>query len=81
MELSEQRARQQIDQLLAAAGWVVQDRAAFDRSAALGVAVREFPLPAGPCDYLLLVDGKAAGVIEAKRAGITLSGVAEQSAK
>ncbi|MBK6867643.1 MAG: DEAD/DEAH box helicase family protein [Burkholderiales bacterium] len=81
MELPEQRARQQIDQLLAAAGWVVQDRAAFDRSAALGVAVREFPLPAGPCDYLLLVDGKAAGVIEAKRAGITLSGVAEQSAK
>src|SRR5690606_36774509 len=31
--------------------------------------------------YLLFVDGKAAGVIEAKKAGVTLSGVAEQSAK
>src|SRR6185437_7460486 len=33
------------------------------------------------CDYLLLVGGKAAGVIEAKKAGITLSGVAEQAAR
>lgn len=81
MELPEQRARQQIDQLLAAAGWVIQDRAALDRDAALGVAVRESPTTAGPCDYLLFVAGKAAGVIEAKKAGTTLSGVAEQSAR
>ncbi|MDG4648020.1 type I restriction-modification enzyme R subunit C-terminal domain-containing protein [Roseibacterium sp. SDUM158017] len=51
----------------------------MNRNAALGVAVREFSLPAGPCDYLLFVEGKAAGVIEAKKAGVTLSGVAEQS--
>jgi type I restriction enzyme R subunit len=74
-------ARAKIDDLLSGAGWVVQDRDRMNRSAALGVAVREFPLPAGPCDYLLFVEGKAAGVVEAKKAGVTLSGVAEQSEK
>jgi type I restriction enzyme R subunit len=67
--------------MLLSAGWVLQDRSEFDRNAALGVAVREFSLPAGPCDYLLFIDGKAAGVIEAKKVGVTLSGVAEQSEK
>ncbi len=74
-------ARQKIDHLLTEVGWVLQDRDAFDRNAALGVAVREFPLPTGFCDYLLFVGGKAAGVIEAKRIGVTLSGVADQSEK
>src|SRR5690554_7061649 len=81
MELPEQHARRNIDQLLSAAGWVLQNRSQFDRNAGAGVAVREFSLPAGPCDYLLFIDGKAAGVIEAKREGVTLSGVAEQSAR
>lgn len=75
----EQHAREKIDALLTAAGWVLQDRAEFNRNAATGVAVREFPLSSGPCDYLLFVGGKAAGVIEAKKAGITLSAVANQS--
>jgi len=44
-------------------------------------AVREFLLPNGPCDYLMFVGGRAAGVIEAKKSGVTLSGVAEQAAK
>ncbi len=77
----EELARQQIDALLEAAGWVLQNNAEFNRNAGEGVAVREFSLPNGPCDYLLFVGGKAAGVIEAKKAGVTLSGVAEQSAK
>lgn len=81
LQTPEQLARQTIDALLTAAGWALQDRDQFDRNAALGVAVREFQLPAGPCDYLLFVDGKAAGVIEAKKTGVTLSGVAEQSEK
>lgn len=75
----EAAARETIDAQLAAAGWVVQDRAEMNRMAALGVAVREYPLATGPCDYLLLVAGKACGVIEAKAAGATLSGVAEQA--
>ena len=44
----EQLARQTIDALLTAAGWTLQDRGQFDRNTALGVAVREFQLPAGP---------------------------------
>jgi len=75
----EARARKIIDEQLAVAGWIVQDRASMNRRAALGVAVREYPLTSGPCDYLLLVDGKACAVIEAKAAGSTLSGFAEQA--
>ncbi|MBS0193867.1 MAG: DEAD/DEAH box helicase family protein [Proteobacteria bacterium] len=77
----EQRARTTIDQLLVAAGWIVQDNIDFNRNAGEGVAVREFQLPKGPCDYLLFVGGKAAGVVEAKKAGVTLSGVADQAAR
>ncbi len=77
----EDQARVAIDGLLVAAGWVLQDMAEFNRNAAEGVAVREFPLPGGACDYLLFVGGKACGVIEAKKAGVTLSGVAEQAAR
>ncbi len=77
----EEQAREKIDGLLSAAGWILQNHADFNRNASEGVAVREFQLPNGPCDYLLFVGGKAAGVIEAKKVGVTLSGVAEQSAK
>jgi type I restriction enzyme R subunit len=77
----EQLARQQIDAQLGAAGWVVQDYKAVDFSAGRGIALREVPLTSGPCDYLLLVDRKALGVIEAKKVGATLSTVAEQSGR
>ena len=75
----EQLAREAHRRAARSAGWVIQDIADFNRNAAEGVAVREFVLPTGPCDYLLFVGGKAAGVIEAKKAGVTLSGVAEQA--
>lgn len=75
----EQKARLLIDAQLEAAGWVVQDREDMNPGAGLGVAVREFPMSGGPCDYLLLIDRKACGVIEAKPEGKTLSGVAEQA--
>jgi type I restriction enzyme R subunit len=77
----EARARQKIDQLLAAAGWNVQHFEELNLSAALGVAVREFRLKSGFADYLLFIDRKAVGVIEAKPEGTTLRGVAEQSEK
>jgi type I restriction enzyme R subunit len=77
----EQRARQQIDAQLAASGWVVQDYKAVDFSAGRGIALREVPLTTGPCDYLLLVDRKALGVIEAKKVGTTLSTIADQSGR
>ncbi|GIL03543.1 MAG: type III restriction endonuclease subunit R [Betaproteobacteria bacterium] len=90
----EEQARSAIDALLAAAGSSVQDFKQANIHAARGVAIREFPLvspsPAsagegrgegGFADYLLYLDGKAAGVIEAKKAGATLTGVEIQSAK
>lgn len=79
----EAQARIRIDEMLASAGWVVQDYRKVDRSAARGVAIREFPLNLGHgrADYLLFVDGEAAGVLEAKKAGTSLVGVETQSAK
>ena len=75
----EVQAREEIDRQLTDAGWIVQDRAAANLSAGPGVAVREFPLKGGPVDYLLYVDGAAAGAVEAKKEGWTLSGVEAQS--
>ncbi|MGB6229124.1 MAG: DEAD/DEAH box helicase family protein [Litorimonas sp.] len=57
----------------------MQDKTKLNRKAALGIAVRHFQIGREEADYLLIIDGKAAGIIEAKKAGITLSGVAEQS--
>jgi type I restriction enzyme R subunit len=80
---SEDEARREIDLLLAAAGWAVCDLKDANITAARGVAIREFKLKTGHgyADYLLYVDGKAAGVIEAKKHGVTLTGVETQSAK
>src|SRR4029077_19372978 len=75
----EQLARQQIDAQLVACGWVVQDYKKFNPSAGRGIALREVPLKSGTCDYLLLADRHAVGVVEAKKVGTLLSGVAEQS--
>jgi type I restriction enzyme R subunit len=77
----EEQARQNIDALLTAGGWTVQDRKDADPAAGRGVAIREFPLKAGfgEADYLLYVDGAAAGVIEAKKEGVTLTGVELQT--
>ncbi len=77
----EQDARQEIDRLLTAAGWHVCSFKQANIHAARGVAIREFPLDAGhgDADYLFYIDGKAAGVIEAKRKGAKLTGVEPQS--
>jgi type I restriction enzyme R subunit len=66
----EDKAREKIDALLAAAGWRVFDKRDFNRNAALGVALREAGMSGGEADYLLFVAGKAAGVLEAKPAGL-----------
>ncbi len=53
--LTEQHARAEIDRLLAAAGWLVQDVKAADIHAGRGVARREFQFKQGHgfADYLL----------------------------
>jgi type I restriction enzyme R subunit len=79
---AEARARILIDAQLANAGWVVQDGKALNLFARDGVAVRERVLAPGHgrVDYLLYVDRKIVGVIEAKPVGTPLSGVEWQSA-
>ena len=79
----EQQARANIDKMLTRAGWAVQDADSLNLYANKGVAVREFPLKSGHghADYLLYVNQRAAGVVEAKPEGFTLTGVEVQSEK
>ena len=68
---AEQRARVLIDRQLSAAGWDVQDRSKMNLFAGQGVAVREAIMKRGHgrADYLVYVDKRAVGVIEAKPEG------------
>lgn len=79
----EQIARDVIDDLLQQAGWVIQSKAKIDFSAGLGVAVREYQTDAGPADYVLFINRKPVGIIEAKREeeGVNLTTVEEQSVR
>ncbi len=79
----EEEARQIIDAGLEKAGWAVQNRDEMNLAAGRGVAVREFRLAQGHgfADYLLFVDEKAVGALEAKPMGFTLKGVEVQSGK
>jgi len=63
----EQIARDKIDKQLNACGWVIQNKSNINLNEKLGVAVREYSTDVGPADYVLFVDGKPCGVIEAKR--------------
>jgi type I restriction enzyme R subunit len=69
MPTPEQRARQNIDELLQQCGWIVQDRAEINLGAGRGVAVREFPLQTGFADYLLFIDRRPIDAIEADAEG------------
>jgi len=77
----EQKARDNIDAQLKLAGWVVQSAKKIDFSAGLGIAVREYHTDVGPADYVLFVDIKAVGVIEAKKEelGYKITEVEEQT--
>jgi type I restriction enzyme R subunit len=78
----EQIARDEIDRLLAEAGWQVQNKSGLDFNKGLGIAVREYPTDTGPADYVLFINRKAVGVIEAKPKdwGHKITTVEEQSA-
>lgn len=76
----EDKVREKIDDILKQVGFVIQDREEFNRNASLGVAIREFVMSdESKADYLLFIDGKACGVIEAKKEGISLSGIELQA--
>lgn len=64
----EQIARDNIDSALIRSGWVIQDKDKINLNAALGVVVRYYLTQDGKeTDYVLFVDKKPVGVIEAKR--------------
>lgn len=63
----EQIARDNIDKQLIACGWIIQGIRQVNLHVGTGVAVREYLTDVGPADYVLFVDGKPCGVIEAKR--------------
>lgn len=63
----EQIARDKIDAMLRASGWAVQDKGAIDFNQGEGQAVREYTTDNGPADYVLFVDRKPVGVVEAKK--------------
>lgn len=77
----EQIARDKIDQMLKASGWVVQTKKTLNWKAGPGIAITEFTNSTGSADYVLFVDKKAVGIIEAKAEdkGHTLTAVEEQS--
>ncbi|HEY2920621.1 MAG TPA: type I restriction-modification enzyme R subunit C-terminal domain-containing protein [Candidatus Binatia bacterium] len=83
MTSPEDQARENIDRMLVGAGWEVRNVSDANISASQGLAIRNFPLKTGHgfADYLLYVNGSAAGVIEAKKEGVTLTGVETQSDK
>src|SRR4030095_3236589 len=82
MPSPEELAREKIDKILADCGWIIQSRNTINLSAGRGVAIREALLKGrDEVDYLLFVDGKAIGTVEAKPEGYTLTGVEEQSGK
>lgn len=63
----EQIARDTIDRMLLQSGWVVQENSSINFQEGEGQAVREYHTDVGPADYVLFVDGKPCGVIEAKK--------------
>src|SRR5216684_7542601 len=80
MPSPEELAREKIDALLQQCGWILQNRSTINLSASVGIAIREALLKdRDEVDYLLFVNGKAIGTVEAKPEGFTLRGVEEQS--
>ncbi len=79
----EQFARDKIDSALLQSGWLVQSYKQKNIAAGLGVAIREYATDTGPADYILFVDKKPVGVIEAKREeeGVRLTVHEDQSSE
>ncbi len=77
----EQIARDTIDKLLRSAGWAIQSAKKINWNESLGIAIKEYQTDVGPADYVLFVDRKPVGIIEAKKeeVGQNLSSIEEQS--
>lgn len=79
----EQQARNDIDRKLNESGWIVQAKNKINWSASKGIAVKEYLTDVGPADYVVFVDKKPVGIVEAKRdeEGHRLTAVEEQSSE
>ena len=73
MSSPEELAREKICKLLTECGWIIQDYKQLNLSAGPGIAIREVPLKKGRCDYLLLIDRKPVGIVEAKKVGFWIN--------
>lgn len=62
----EGKERLEIDKQLIECGYIIQDMSDLNISAAKGVIVREYLTDTGPVDYLIFINKKPVGVIEAK---------------
>ena len=79
---AEQHARDNIDNRLLQAGWIVQHQQTIDFNVGIGLAVREYQTDTGPADYILFIDRKPVGVVEAKKEDLAhnITTVEEQTA-
>ncbi|MDP3103488.1 MAG: DEAD/DEAH box helicase family protein [Candidatus Methanoperedens sp.] len=66
-QFPEQAARDNIDKQLHAAGWAVQDKDKIDWNEMIGIAIRGYQTDVGPTDYVLFVERRPVGLIEAKK--------------
>jgi type I restriction enzyme R subunit len=78
---TEREVREEVDRMLADAGWLVQNAGEENPFAGTGIAVREVATATGSADYLLYVERKLVGVIEAKREGVVLSAAEPQTTR
>ncbi|MCM1986641.1 DEAD/DEAH box helicase family protein [Methanococcoides seepicolus] len=79
----EQKARDSIDKKLTDSGWLVLKKNEVDWNASRGIAVKEYSTEVGPADYVLFVDKRPVGIIEAKKdeEGHHLTVVEEQASE
>ncbi len=79
----EEIARDKIDKALTESGWLIQKKNEINLYAGPGVAVREYLTEAGPADYVLFVNKKPVGIIEAKKEeeGVRLTTHEQQSSE
>ncbi|GBE20336.1 type-1 restriction enzyme R protein [archaeon BMS3Abin17] len=78
----EDKARhEKINPQLDAVGWNIQNYKIANVHSSKGVAVEYFQMGKDQADYVLFVNGKAVGVIEAKKEGESLMGKEPQTAK
>ena len=78
MPYPEELARQHLDTQLGVAGWIVLPPSSLTDSRPLSLC--KLSDDTSRADYVLYLDGKACGIIEAKRADHSLQGVQKQSA-